>query len=252
MNKYETFLQLHRQDEPVILANSWNVYSAKLAEMNGYKAIATSSLAIAVTLGYEDGENIPFSELLFMVKKIIAAVNLPVSVDMEAGYSNDINEIISNIDQLIDAGAVGINFEDAKNRQLVNADTFGEKIKAIREHLNKTGRDLFINARTDGYLLKVPSHKSITLERIKKYEAAGASGIFVPFVSDISDIKEITSAVSLPVNVLSMSGLPSFDELAKAGVHRISMGSSLFRAAYKHTETLIQNIGKDQSVKGLF
>jgi 2-methylisocitrate lyase-like PEP mutase family enzyme len=252
MNKYETFLQLHQQDKPVILANSWNVYSARLAEMNGYKAIATSSLAIAVTLGYEDGENIPFSELLFMVKKIIAGVSLPVSVDMEAGYSNDVNEIISNIDQLIDAGAVGINFEDAKHRQLVGAEEFSEKIKVIREHLNKTGKNLFINARTDGYLLKVPSHKLVTLERIKKYEAAGASGIFVPFVSDINDIKEITSAVSLPVNVLSMPGLPSFDELAKAGVHRISMGSSLFRAAYKHTEALIQNVNTQQSVSSLF
>lgn len=252
MNKYETFVQLHRQDKPLILANSWNVYSARLAEMNGYKAVATSSLAIAVSLGYEDGENIPFSELLFMVKKIVTGISLPVSVDMEAGYSNDINEIISNIDQLIGTGAVGINLEDAKKHQLVDADVFSEKIKAIRKHLNKTGRNLFINARTDGYLLKVPSHKSVTLERIKKYEAAGASGIFVPFVSDINDIKEITSAVSVPVNVLSMPGLPSFDELTKAGVHRISMGSSLFRAAYKHTETLIQNVSAKQSVQSLF
>ncbi|MBS1576652.1 MAG: isocitrate lyase/phosphoenolpyruvate mutase family protein [Bacteroidetes bacterium] len=252
MNKYETFVQLHHQDKPVILANSWNVYSAKLAEINGYKAIATSSLAIAVSLGYEDGENIPFSELLFMVKKIIAGVSLPVSVDMEAGYSDNTAEIISNIDQLIDAGAVGINFEDAKKQHLVDDDAFSEKIKAIREHLNKTGRNLFINARTDGYLLKIPSPKAVTLGRIKKYEAAGANGIFVPFVSDINDIKEITSAVSLPVNVLSMPGLPSFDKLTKAGVRRISLGSSLFRAAYRHTETLIQNVNVQQSVQGLY
>jgi len=252
MTKYETFVQLHQQDKPVILANSWNVYSAKLAEMNGYKAIATSSAAIANTLGYEDGENIPFKELLFMVEKIIGGVTLPVSVDMEAGYSSNIDEVISNIDALIDAGAVGINIEDAKKRELVDADSFSKKLSAIREHLNKNNRNLFINARTDGYLLKAPSPQSVTLERIKKYEAAGASGIFVPFVLDINSIKEITSAVSLPVNVLSMPGLPSFDELTKAGVHRISLGSTLFRATYRHTETLIQSVNEQQSAKSLF
>ncbi|MGC4035183.1 MAG: isocitrate lyase/phosphoenolpyruvate mutase family protein [Chitinophagaceae bacterium] len=252
MNSYETFVQLHQQKSLLILANSWDVYSARLAEKNGYKAIATSSLAIAVALGYEDGENIPFSELLYMVKRIVSGVSIPVTVDLEAGYSDTIEGIISNIDQLIDAGVVGINFEDAKKRELVSVDSFCEKLKGIRNHLNKSKRNLFINARTDGYLLKVPSPQSVTIERIRKYETAGASGIFVPFVSDIDAIKEITSAVSLPVNILSMPGLPSFSDLAKVGVHRVSLGSTLFRATYRNAEKLMQEVNEKQNVAALF
>ncbi|OQP40018.1 hypothetical protein A4H97_17530 [Niastella yeongjuensis] len=118
MNNYEIFLQLHQQPTPFIIANAWNVKSASRIEENGYKAIATSSSAIANSLGYEDGEKIPFSELLFVIRRISACTSIPLSVDLERGYTNDLAELNDNIRQLIEAGVVGINLEDAAVKTL--------------------------------------------------------------------------------------------------------------------------------------
>ena len=118
MNNYETFFQLHHQPAPFIIANAWNVKSAKLIEDNGYKAIATSSGAIANSLGYEDGEKIPFNELLYIVQRIKACTSIPLSVDLERGYTNNLAVLNDNIQQLIDAGVVGINLEDAQGEEI--------------------------------------------------------------------------------------------------------------------------------------
>jgi 2-methylisocitrate lyase-like PEP mutase family enzyme len=118
MNNYEIFYQLHQQKRPLILANAWNVKSAQLIEKNGYKAIATSSSAIANSLGYEDGENISFDELFYVVQRIVSCINIPLSVDIETGYSNNISEVITNIQRLVDIGVVGINLEDSQGKDL--------------------------------------------------------------------------------------------------------------------------------------
>ncbi len=247
MNNYEIFHQLHQQNEPLILANAWNVKSAQLFEKNGYKAIATSSAAIANSLGYEDGEKISFGEMLFVVQRIIACITVPLSVDMETGYSNNISEVISHIEKLHNIGVVGINIEDSQGK-----DLFIKKLSSIKNHLVKNNMQLFVNARTDSFLMNLPSALEKTLERIKPYQAAGADGIFVPFITDKDAIKKITSATTLPVNVLCMPGLSSFEDLAECGVRRISMGNFLFKAHYNHLETLIKNINTQQSFAPLF
>ena len=129
MNQYETFYQLHHQQKPLIIANAWNVKSAQLIEQNGYNAIGTSSGAISNSLGYEDGEKIPFSELLYIIRRIKACTNIPLSVDMERGYTNDPLELAENIQKLADIGVAGINLEDAQGEEI-----FLRKLGTIKNH----------------------------------------------------------------------------------------------------------------------
>ncbi len=252
MNNYEIFIQLHQQNEPLLLGNVWNAHSAWLFEKNGYKAIGTSSAAIANSLGYEDGEKILFDELFFIVEKIIANVNIPVSVDIEGGYSNSITGAINNIERLSDAGVVGINIEDSYQEGMTAVDIFSKKLSRIKNHLEKNNMKMFVNVRTDGFLLHLPSCLDVTLERIKAYEHAGADGIFVPFVSETDAIKKIVSSTSLPVNIMCMPNLPSFETLAESGVRRISMGNFLFKSIYNNLETMIKNINTEKSFASLF
>jgi 2-methylisocitrate lyase-like PEP mutase family enzyme len=252
MSSYEIFRALHQKGKPLLLGNAWNVHSARIFEKNGYTAIGTSSAAIAHTLGYEDGEKISFAELFFIVERITANTRLPVSVDMEAGYSSHIPEVITNIEKLHAAGVAGINLEDSVQRQLIPAEEFGKKLEKIKNHLTRNNMRIFINARTDAFLFGMPSALSITLERIKAYENAGADGIFVPALTGEKEIKDITAATALPVNVLCVPGLPSFDSLAEWGVRRISLGSSAFRAIYSHFEQLSKKIIVGRSALPLF
>ena len=255
MNAYETFLQLHHQASPVLIGNVWDATSAKVFERNGFKALATSSSAIARSMGYEDGENIPFDLLVQIVERIINSIHIPLSVDMERGYGTDVSQIIKNIERLYDLGVVGFNIEDSNKNEklyLLPSDEFQNILASITNHLAKKNMLMFINARTDAFLLKIPSPLLETLERIRAYENAGATGIFVPFISDKNEIKKVTSATKLPVNVLCMPQLPGFNELAELGVKRISMGGAIQISATSSIETTIQTILQQQSFKSLY
>jgi 2-methylisocitrate lyase-like PEP mutase family enzyme len=252
MSQFETFRGLHKKGDPLLLGNAWNVHTAKLFESNGYKAIGTSSAAIANSLGYEDGEKIPFAELFFMVERILANVSIPVSVDLEAGFGRDAKTITANIKKLHDAGVAGINLEDTADRQLLPVDEFSKKLYSIKNELARSNANIFINLRTDAFLLNLPSAPAITLERIKAYENAGADGIFVPFALGQEDIQTITAATALPVNILCVPGLPRFDILAGWGVRRISLGSTAYRAVIAYFGKLIKNIMEEKSVSPLF
>lgn len=247
MNNYEKFFQLHHQPAPFIIANAWNVKSAKLIEDNGFKAIATSSGAIANSLGYEDGEKIPFNELLYVIKRISSCINIPLSVDFERGYTNDLAALNDHLQKLIDLGVVGINIEDAQGEE-----TYLKKLNSIKSYLVKTNQQLFINARTDGFLQKLDSPLERTLERATLYKEAGADGLFVTGVSDTSIIKEITAAVSLPVNVVGTPKLSAVKTLADCGVKRISMAVFLYNATYKQLEKVVKEVNSEQSFAPLF
>src|SRR3954447_17842142 len=213
MNKYETFLRLHHHCQPLVMGNCWNAHSAKLLENNSYKALGTSSAAIANSLGFDDGENISFDELFFVVERIVRSVKVPVSVDIETGYSENVNQVISNIGRLYYAGVVGINIEDSQQGKLNQVNAFSEKLNVIKKHLEKQNMKMFVNARTDSFLLRLPNPVENALERIKVYQNAGVDGIFVPFVSEEDAIRKILAATSLPVNVLYSPQLPSYETL---------------------------------------
>ncbi|MEP7141726.1 MAG: isocitrate lyase/phosphoenolpyruvate mutase family protein [Ferruginibacter sp.] len=253
MNHFETFLQLHNTGRPLLIGNCWDVGSAKLLEENGFKAIATSSAAIANSLGYEDGENMPFDLLFETVKRIKQHISVPFSVDMERGYGNNIPRIIQNIERLHDIGVVGINIEDSTNdRKLQSIDMFEKTILSIAHHLSQKNISIFINARTDAFLLQLPDALAETRKRIEVYEAAGANGIFVPFITDENDIQAITNTTGLPVNVLSVPRLPGIGILSSLGVRRVSLGSFLYRSINKEIVNKLHAIKQTQSFAGLF
>jgi 2-methylisocitrate lyase-like PEP mutase family enzyme len=255
MNSYETFLPT---PSPRISPSDWKCMGCnqrKSFERNGFKAAATTSSGIARSMGYEDGENIPFDLLVQIVERIINSIHIPLSVDLERGYGADVHQIIKNLERLYDLGVVGFNIEDSNKGDklyLVAADEFQKTLSSISNHLSQKNMRMFINARTDAYLAKLPSPLQETLERIRLYENAGASGIFVPFITDKNEIREVTSTTHLPVNVLVHQNLPTFAELAELGVKRISMGGSIQLSAARSIEKTIQLIEEEQSFKSLF
>lgn len=253
MNEFEIFSQLHYSGEPLLIGNVWDVASAKVFEELGFKAIATSSAAIANSMGYEDGQNMPFGLLLETVQRIKKSISIPLSVDIERGYANTIPGIIQNIEKLQEAGVIGINLEDSlKDSRLRSVESFQKITSCITNHLSRKNMQLFINARTDAFLLKLPNAPDETVLRANAYEAAGANGLFVPFMTSITDIEKVVAATSLPVSVFFCEGLPDFKTLAGAGVKRISMGATLYKAVKKDLQKRVEAIQQAQSVDSLF
>jgi 2-methylisocitrate lyase-like PEP mutase family enzyme len=231
MSSFETFKQLHQNAGPFLLGNIWDVNSAKVFEAGGYKAIGISSQALSSAFGFEDGENLPFDNVLQLAKRVVEVVQIPFSVDIEAGYSRSVSGIIENIEKLHDAGVVGINLEDTIpgiERQFRPAAEFQQILSATADHISRNKLQVFLNVRTDGFLLGRPDALAESLTRINLYESSGADGVFVPCITNRDDIREVANATKLPVNVMCMPGLPGFDELGSLGVKRISMGPFLF------------------------
>ena len=226
--------QLHEGPEPLLLANVWDVASARIVEQLGFKALATTSAGIANLLGYPDGENIAAKEMLEWVGRIVRAVALPVTADLEAGY--DLGDVNTLVTEMIAIGAVGLNIEDVDhaNRSLLDVKTQAERVATIREVASSLDVPVVINARTDAYLLdtvKDQDRFAIAAERARAYRQAGADCIFVPGLRDIEAIKELLRATPGPMNILAGPGAASVGELARVGVRRISLGSSPYRAA---------------------
>ena len=249
------FKSLHFQDKPLLICKVWDVASAKIAEKLDFKALGTSSAAIATLLGYDDGEQMSFSELSYFVKRIVENTQLPLTVDIESGYSRDTSQIIENIMKLADLGVVGINIEDSivnEGRRLLNAEYFSKVISDIKRKLESESRDIFLNVRTDTFLLGHEDAIDETIKRITYFEKAGADGIFIPCIEKEDDIKRIMKNTSLPINVMCMPNLPDFAVLKEIGVNRISMGNFLFDYMLKELEQALNNVVNEQSFKVIF
>lgn len=256
MTKYLKFKELHNQTNPLIIGNVWNVQSAKVCEKLNFQAIGTSSAAIAHSLGYEDGEQMPFSDLLFIVERISKSVPLPLSVDIEFGYGNTATEIANNIITLEKLGIVGINIEDSffenGERKLKDSLQFSRLLQEVKNILTQQNNSIFFNVRCDAFLLNVPNALQIATERIKNYEQSGADGLFLPCITKESEIVTIVSQTKLPLNVMCMPELPNFETLKKIGVKRISMGNFLNAYTYTSFENMTTKILTEQSFNALF
>ncbi|MDO3643872.1 isocitrate lyase/phosphoenolpyruvate mutase family protein [Mucilaginibacter sp. L3T2-6] len=246
MSKFKTFKQLHQQADPLLLGNIWDVNSAKLFEAAGYKAIGVSSHAIANAWGYEDGEKLPFDILLQVAKRVAEVAAIPFTVDMEGGYSRSIEGITKNINLLHDAGVAGINLEDTivtgSSRCLQLTEEYQKMLSSIADYVSRNNLRIFLNVRTDGFLLGLPNALEETLTRINAYKNTGIDGIFVPCITDSNDIRSVVNATKLPINVMCMPGLPGFNELTTLGVKRISMGPFLFSKVYNHAAALAKSV----------
>lgn len=246
MSSYDVFLRLHKAPEPLLLGNIWDVYSAQLFEAQGYAAIGTSSLAVAKAWGYDDGEKISFDALLQLARRVTTVVRIPFTVDLEGGYSRNVNEILENIQKLCDAGVAGINLEDSVAGQLQSSEAFQRVLSAIADDLSRRNLKVFINARTDGFLFGLPAALTETLARIKAYAHTGIHGVFVPGITATADIEAVVKATDLPINVMCIPGLTDFKTLASLGVKRISMGPFLFNKVYSEMKRLSKLIQDEQ------
>jgi 2-methylisocitrate lyase-like PEP mutase family enzyme len=233
----ETFHGLHRKGDPLVLFNAWDVATAKAIAKTS-PAIATSSGAVASALGYADGEDVPFDMVTGLVARM-TAVSVPVSIDLEAGYGETPDAAAQSAIEVLKAGAIGINIEDGLSegrRQLVSPERHAAKIKAVRDTAQKLGINLFINARTDPFLLKFGSPDECLNEaarRAKVYAAAGADGIFVPGLTDLALIEKFVQLTPLPVNIMVTQGVPVIPDLARIGVRRVSLGPWPMMAAMR-------------------
>lgn len=228
------FHALHQvAGEPLVLPNAWDAGSARMLEHAGAKAIATTSAGVAWAHGYSDGDLLPNELLLTTLRSTVRAVTVPVSADIEGGYSNDPAAVAELVSRVLDAGVVGINIEDGDHP----VELLAAKIEAIRGKSST----LFVNARTDVYLFQLvePERRlEETLRRAAIYKAAGASGIFVPAILNPAEIKTVVAEVGLPVNVLALPGVPPLADLAGLGVARLSAGSGISREVFRLTASL--------------
>jgi 2-methylisocitrate lyase-like PEP mutase family enzyme len=256
--KAELFLKYHHDKEILVLLNSWDTGSSKLIEACGYKAVATTSMGVAASLGYPDCQVIQLSELIETVTGIVNAVQVPVTVEFEAGFGNNLNEIIDSVKKIIATGIVGINIEDSIDLSpvLIDETEFCERISAIRALSDSLGFHLVINARTDSFYTSsgsVQEKLSESIKRGNKYREAGADCIFVQPVWDKETISTLVKEINAPINILSNPAIgaglpPSVHELQDLGVARLSLGSSLMKAVL----ALTKKVADELSEKGTY
>jgi 2-methylisocitrate lyase-like PEP mutase family enzyme len=248
------FRQLHRGPGVLILPNAWDVASARIFEDAGFPAIATTSAGIAFSLGYPDGERIPREEMMARIARIARAVHVPVTADVESGYGSTPEHVAKTTRELIQAGVVGMNLEDASGRRdqpLSSLELAVEKIRAAREAAVQMQAQIVVNARTDVYLLaggNPDADYSEASRRLLAFRDAGADCVFAPGLKDAETIGRLAKAVECPLNILAGEGTPSIPELAKLGVARVSVGSGPIRA----TLGLLRRVAEQLKTSGTY
>jgi 2-methylisocitrate lyase-like PEP mutase family enzyme len=235
------FRQLHNS-RPLVLPNAWDAASARVIELAGAQAIATTSAGVSWSCGRGDGQKLQRDEMIQAIRYIVQTVTVPVTADIEGGYGNgSTHDVADTVQAVIAIGAVGINLEDSPGHDgqvLLPPDVHAARIRAAREAALAIKRDLVINARTDVYLFQVGDPETrfdATVERANKYLAAGADCAFVPGVIDADTIAALVRAIEGPLNIMAMPGAPSVSQLGKLGVARVSVGSAIAQAALAKT-----------------
>ncbi|WP_406440982.1 isocitrate lyase/phosphoenolpyruvate mutase family protein [Streptomyces sp. NBC_01613] len=229
------FRSLHVPGRPLVLPNAWDTASARIIEDAGATAVATTSAGLSWALGSADGDRLDRDRALAAAADIAAAVDVPVSTDIESGYARDAAGVADTIRAVLAAGAVGVNIEDALYEAgagpLRPLGEQVERIAAAREAADAAGVPLFVNARTDTFL-RGAGGVDLTLERAAAFLAAGADGIFVPGAVDPETVKVLADGIDGPLNVMAGPGAPPVPELAALGVARVSVGSGVAQAAH--------------------
>jgi len=251
-DRFDTFRQLHHQDDPLLLPNAWDAASARLFEEAGFPAIGTTSAGIAFSLGFPDGEQAPFAEITAAVARIVRAVRVPISADIEAGFGDAPEEIVRSCRAILETGAVGVNLEDrSRDRtRLTDIAVQGERIQAVKQ-ASRGGDALVVNARTDVFLASIGAPETRfdeTVRRCNAYRAAGADCLFVPGVTDEETIARLVRVIDGPLNILAGAGTPPVERLASLGVARVSLGSGPMRA----TLGLLRRIAKELLETGTY
>lgn len=231
---------LHHTGKLLLLLNVWDVLGARLLEDIGYKAIATASAAVAYSNGYDDGEQIPFAEVLRILTAVANSVHVPVTADIESGYAEDEKQLEHNIRQLIKTGIAGINIEDTnkETHSLLPEEVQCRRIKLIKEIGLDMDVPLFINARTDTFIHAKNFHSAQqlvdeTIRRGKAYKDAGADCFYPILMQEQAHIKTVVDELNMPLNILMISGIPNLQTLEQMGVARVSLGPGYLKYALK-------------------
>lgn len=223
------FQALHFRPGVLLLPNAWDAASALIQARAGATAVATSSAALAWALGYRDGGALPVGELISAVRRITRVLRVPLTVDIEDGFSDRADDVADLAVEIHGVGAVGINIEDGSGP----SEVLVEKIRAIRARTVLA--ELFVNARTDVYLRSLAQGQeavSMVKVRAEEYAKAGADGLFVPGLKNTNDTAQIASGTKLPLNLMALPGLPAIESLQLAGLRRLSAGPAMFLSAY--------------------
>ncbi|MEO6883841.1 MAG: isocitrate lyase/phosphoenolpyruvate mutase family protein [Bacteroidia bacterium] len=243
--KAKQFHQLHHSEKMLVLPNVWDSLSAILLESLQYPAIATASASIAYTNGYNDGEHIPFTDLLTLLTKIVNSVSIPVSADIESAYAATDKQLQENIKQLISTGIVGINIEDSykETNALIPIEIQCNRIRIIKNVSAEMGISLFINARTDVYIHgqefeTAEAKLEEVLKRGLAYKSAGADCFYPIVMRQEQDIKKTVEQLQMPINILAIQGVPELKTLNEMGVARVSLGPGFLKIAIKAMKDL--------------
>jgi len=240
-DKTATFRALHAPGSLLVLPNAWDVATACLAEDAGAAAVATTSAGVAWSLGAPDGDHLGRDLAADLVARIVAAVDVPVSADIEGGYADDPAGVAETVRVVIEAGASGINLEDGARGVAEQA----ERVAAAREAAATAGVPIFVNARTDVFLRQIgapATRLAAALDRAAAYLAAGADGVFVPGVADPETIAALAAGIDAPLNIMAGPGSPPVPDLAKLGVTRVSVGASIALSAYAQARRGIREV----------
>ena len=255
--KAEGLRKLHKGPRILILANAWDVISARMVEDAGFPAVASTSAGVAAVLGYPDGQRIPMGLMLEFVGRMARALGVPLTADMEAGYATTPAEMAEMAREVVAAGIVGLNLEDVTGDDESSQVEIGlqaENIAAVREASASEGVSLVINARTDVYLMPIgPAETRFerTVERLRAYRKAGADCVFAPGIRDAETIGRLVRAVDAPLNILLQPGGPSVSELEKLGVARASIGSGTMRAGLGTARRFLKALSEYQDHSAL-
>lgn len=253
----ETFSKIHSQKQFFILPNAWNGGSAKVFEKSGFKAVGTTSAGVAYSKGYADGELITIDILEDVTSEIFSVIDIPLSVDMERGYGNTIDEIKRSVKRIIHSGAVGINIEDGitcPQPGLEPVEYQIEKIIALKELKEETGIPFVINARTCAHWLNIGINRdafSEALLRGRAYAEAGADCVFVPGILSEDQVERIVNELPVPVNILITPALNNIDRIKKRGITRLSTGSAPVRKLLSELIIISSEVDTEESFSGM-
>jgi 2-methylisocitrate lyase-like PEP mutase family enzyme len=244
----------HRRPPLLLLPNAWDAMSARQFEAAGFGAVATTSGGVAWALGFADGEHAPWNEVVAATERMVRAVRVPVTADIEAGYGDTPDQVAKSVSEILRTGVVGFNLEDGTPRTdmpIRPIEDAAARIRAAREAANAVGVPAVINARVDLYLKNVgdaAGRFDETVKRSKAYLAAGADCIYPFGLGDMDTIARLVKAVAAPINIVARAGTPPVAELQRIGVARVSIASGASLAVM----SLIQRIGKELRENGTF
>ncbi len=241
------FRELHVPGTPVVVGNAWDAASAAALAAAGFAAIATTSGGVAWTNGVPDGNRISREAMLRSVDQMLAVLDLPLSVDIEAGLSVEPSDVAALAGELAKREVAGLNLEDSWDGALLPISSQCERLAAVR----KSSGPMFLNARVDTFLIGVGDDRAKVKEasvRAAAFVDAGADGIFVPGVADFDQIRELVSRINVPLNIMTGPGGPTVLALADSGVARVSLGTALAEAAYSRAYDLALQLRDSVSV----